>query len=90
MYAHFHYFVAEFFAATMPPSVPVHPDCEEVGCCGRQVHISASMLTTPIAWLQVLFTAEQIAGKIKELAARVVTDYSDKRPVLMPILKVVP
>ncbi|KAG1676912.1 hypothetical protein FOA52_014788 [Chlamydomonas sp. UWO 241] len=41
----------------------------------------------PIIFAEVLFTAEQIASKLKELGARVAADYGDKRPVIMPILK---
>ena len=39
---------------------------------------------------QVLFTAAQIADKTRELGQRVSVDYADKRPVIMPILKVGP
>eukprot|EP00195_Chlamydomonas_chlamydogama_P004921 CAMPEP_0202902656 /NCGR_PEP_ID=MMETSP1392-20130828/16980_1 /ASSEMBLY_ACC=CAM_ASM_000868 /TAXON_ID=225041 /ORGANISM="Chlamydomonas chlamydogama, Strain SAG 11-48b" /LENGTH=186 /DNA_ID=CAMNT_0049589451 /DNA_START=113 /DNA_END=670 /DNA_ORIENTATION=+ len=36
---------------------------------------------------EVLFTREQIDQKTAELAQRVVADYHDKKPVIMPILK---
>ena len=38
--------------------------------------------------IQVLFTAEEIQAKIRELGLRVSEDYADKRPVICPILKV--
>ena len=37
---------------------------------------------------QVLFTREQIDAKVAEMGARVAMDYTDKRPVFCPILKV--
>ncbi|GAX79534.1 hypothetical protein CEUSTIGMA_g6975.t1 [Chlamydomonas eustigma] len=36
---------------------------------------------------EVLFTQQQILDKTKELGAKVAFDYSDKRPIISPILK---
>lgn len=36
---------------------------------------------------EVLFTQQQILDKTRELGARVAIDYSDKRPIISPILK---
>lgn len=71
----------------MRPSTPVmNPPWllhAPAACSPMQPH------ATPCATLhQVLFTREQIADKTVELGQRVSHDYADKRPVIMPILKV--
>ncbi len=60
--------------------------------CGRGGSIdprrSEAQLTAPLTRQQVLFTADQIRDKTKELGLRVARDYADLRPVICPILKV--
>ena len=57
------------------------------GTAGSAHAASVQPYATPCTH-QVLFTREQIADKTVELGQRVSNDYADKRPVIMPILKV--